>query len=78
MEDAHTVALHLEDDGKDKQNSFFAVYDGHGGTLALLILGESVADATLKAALLQSSQGNVFTRYSLKKRRIDPSSGRRR
>jgi hypothetical protein len=32
MEDSHTVRLQLDD---DKQNSFFAVYDGHGGQLYL-------------------------------------------
>lgn len=30
MEDAHTVVLNLED-GTDQKNTFFAVYDGHGG-----------------------------------------------
>ena len=31
MEDAHAIFLDLEA-ANDKQNSFFAVYDGHGGT----------------------------------------------
>ena len=30
MEDAHAIVLDLEA-ANDKQNSFFAVYDGHGG-----------------------------------------------
>jgi serine/threonine protein phosphatase PrpC len=30
MEDAHTAVLELED-GFPEVNSFFAVYDGHGG-----------------------------------------------
>ena len=34
MEDAHAVALRL-DEGEET-NSFFAVYDGHGGTFDFL------------------------------------------
>jgi protein phosphatase 2C family protein 2/3 len=30
MEDAHTAILDLDED-KDEKNTFFAVYDGHGG-----------------------------------------------
>lgn len=30
MEDAHTAVLSLEEDSADG-NTFFAVYDGHGG-----------------------------------------------
>lgn len=30
MEDTHAHVLELEE-GADKSNSFFAVYDGHGG-----------------------------------------------
>lgn len=30
MEDAHTMALRLDEDSEES-NSFFAVYDGHGG-----------------------------------------------
>ena len=30
MEDTHAIVLDLET-SNDKQNSFFAVYDGHGG-----------------------------------------------
>jgi hypothetical protein len=30
MEDTHSHVLELEE-GSDKTNSFFAVYDGHGG-----------------------------------------------
>ncbi|EIN12613.1 PP2C-domain-containing protein [Punctularia strigosozonata HHB-11173 SS5] len=42
MEDAHTVALQLEEEGTDKHNSFFAVYDGHGGAAAAKFAGERV------------------------------------
>lgn len=31
MEDAHTIVLDL-DEGQEDSNTFFAVYDGHGGT----------------------------------------------
>jgi len=31
MEDAHAAVLDLDGSG-DKSNTFFAVYDGHGGT----------------------------------------------
>lgn len=30
MEDAHAIVLEL-DEGKPETNTFFAVYDGHGG-----------------------------------------------
>ena len=30
MEDAHAIVLNLEA-ANEKRNSFFAVYDGHGG-----------------------------------------------
>jgi serine/threonine protein phosphatase PrpC len=31
MEDAHAAVLDLDQQPDDKSNSFFAVYDGHGG-----------------------------------------------
>lgn len=34
MEDAHTTVLRL-DEGAEESNTFFAVYDGHGGTSTL-------------------------------------------
>lgn len=34
MEDAHTIALNL-DEGQNETNTFFAVYDGHGGMLSI-------------------------------------------
>jgi protein phosphatase 2C family protein 2/3 len=37
MEDAHAIVLDLEA-ANDKQNCFFAVYDGHGGAPFCLIL----------------------------------------
>ncbi len=34
MEDAHATVLNLEEDKADDVNTFFAVYDGHGGKLS--------------------------------------------
>lgn len=49
MEDAHTTILHLEPDG-EKHISFFAVYDGHGGSYAAKYAGlnlfENLKDLT--------------------------------
>ncbi|KAK9469781.1 phosphatase 2C-like domain-containing protein [Lipomyces arxii] len=46
MEDAHTCVLDLKrEDGKsapDKQISFFAVYDGHGGSKAAIFAGQQL------------------------------------
>ena len=36
MEDAHTISLNL-DEGQNDSNTFFAVYDGHGGMSFTLI-----------------------------------------
>ncbi|TFY60500.1 hypothetical protein EVJ58_g5120 [Rhodofomes roseus] len=41
MEDAHTIALNLDESGDDS-NTFFAVYDGHGGGAAAKYAGENV------------------------------------
>ncbi|KAH9936300.1 phosphatase 2C-domain-containing protein [Fomitopsis serialis] len=41
MEDAHTIALNL-DESEDDTNTFFAVYDGHGGGAAAKYAGENV------------------------------------
>ena len=37
MEDAHIALLNLEEDSPDP-NTFFAVYDGHGGTFPPTLL----------------------------------------
>jgi len=41
MEDTHAHVLELEE-GTDKPNSFFAVYDGHGGSAASKFAGQAV------------------------------------
>jgi len=41
MEDAHAAVLNLEDGTKEK-NSFFAVYDGHGGSTVAKFAGKNV------------------------------------
>lgn len=49
MEDAHTTRLTLEEPKGEKNNSFFAVYDGHGGAhlIAFLNIECSPADRLL-------------------------------
>ncbi|KAJ7134603.1 phosphatase 2C-like domain-containing protein [Mycena epipterygia] len=41
MEDAHAIVLDL-DEGKDDPNTFFAVYDGHGGGTVAKFAGQNV------------------------------------
>ncbi|KAJ7095887.1 phosphatase 2C-like domain-containing protein [Mycena belliarum] len=41
MEDAHAIVLDL-DEGKDEPNTFFAVYDGHGGGTVAKFAGQNV------------------------------------
>ncbi|KAJ7288355.1 phosphatase 2C-like domain-containing protein [Mycena rebaudengoi] len=41
MEDAHAVVLEL-DEGKEDPNTFFAVYDGHGGGTVAKFAGQNV------------------------------------
>jgi hypothetical protein len=47
MEDAHVTLLTLEENTTDK-NTFFAVYDGHGGKL----LANSFTDSSLELSLI--------------------------
>ncbi|KAF7291548.1 Protein phosphatase 2C [Mycena chlorophos] len=41
MEDAHATVLELEE-GKEDSNTFFAVYDGHGGSTVAKFAGQNV------------------------------------
>lgn len=54
MEDAHTIALSL-DEGKDNSNTFFAVYDGHGGMSYVLFCHTLDPDCLLSKVLRQQS-----------------------
>ena len=53
MEDSHTVALNLDEHQEDANtNTFFAVYDGHGGTevffwLSAWALSESITGGSV-------------------------------
>jgi serine/threonine protein phosphatase PrpC len=37
MEDSHAVSLNLDEPQDANSNTFFAVYDGHGGMVVVLI-----------------------------------------
>ncbi|KAI0732034.1 PP2C-domain-containing protein [Fomitopsis betulina] len=58
MEDAHTIALSL-DEGKDNSNTFFAVYDGHGGAAAAKYAGEQVHKKLLTEEAYQRKEYRV-------------------
>lgn len=61
MEDAHAVVLDL-DEGKEDSNTFFAVYDGHGGALLFISL-LSYADPVLTGGTVARFAGqNVHKR----------------
>lgn len=47
MEDSHAILLNL-DEGQEESNSFFAVYDGHGGRLIANYAGENVHKRLVK------------------------------
>ncbi|THH12202.1 hypothetical protein EW146_g7785 [Bondarzewia mesenterica] len=51
MEDAHTIALRLDDD--EQTNSFFAVYDGHGGGAVSKFAGQNVHKRLVKEEAYQ-------------------------
>ena len=38
MEDAHAIEMNLDSEKEEESNAFFAVYDGHGGTLSPSLL----------------------------------------
>lgn len=56
MEDAHAVSLNLDDPEDESSNTFFAVYDGHGGTQAFFWL--------LTWALSESNTGGSVARFA--------------
>lgn len=59
MEDAHTVILNL-DERDENPNTFFAVYDGHGGALTANS-SRSVVLRYLQAELLPNLLDKTFT-----------------
>jgi serine/threonine protein phosphatase PrpC len=65
MEDTHVAILNL-DEGKEKSNAFFAVYDGHDGTyyktIALHLLSPDIA-SHIKGKNCPNSQPGTCTDY---------------
>lgn len=55
MEDAHATILNLDGKTGNEKASFFAVYDGHGGTLFLLLLFSFFLVLASAIALLSSN-----------------------
>lgn len=57
MEDAHTAVLDLKrEDGKsapDDKVSFFAVYDGHGGSKAAIFAGQNLHNIVARQAAFE-------------------------
>jgi protein phosphatase PTC2/3 len=59
MEDAHAVSLNLdESQGDANPNTFFAVYDGHGGTVMTLYLSFPSSE------LSEPSTGSSVARFA--------------
>lgn len=48
MEDAHATVLNLDGDDAESSNTFFAVYDGHGGGTVAKFAGENVHKRLVK------------------------------
>lgn len=62
MEDAHAIVLDLEA-ANDKQNCFFAVYDGHGGGLLWSCTVSSISHINLPGSTVAKFAGlNVHKR----------------
>ncbi|KAJ7505343.1 phosphatase 2C-like domain-containing protein [Mycena galericulata] len=55
MEDAHAIVLDL-DEGKDDPNTFFAVYDGHGGGTVAKFAGQNVHKRLVTEEAYKESQ----------------------
>jgi protein phosphatase 2C family protein 2/3 len=63
MEDAHTVQLQLDED-KRAQNSFFAVFDGHGGVLLKLAPSLSFVKRSTGSSVARYAGQNVWKRLA--------------
>jgi serine/threonine protein phosphatase PrpC len=62
MEDAHAIVLSL-DEGQENSNTFFAVYDGHGGAFCAFCLSMlPILHQSSKVALLRSLRVIMFTK----------------
>ena len=63
MEDSHAVELNLDGQSDESQsNTFFAVYDGHGGMCdSISMLDVTERFGPLKVLLLQNTPGNTYT-----------------
>jgi hypothetical protein len=79
MEDAHTVALQLEE-GSNETASFFAVYDGHGGKFHSPTVLVHVLTIALRAQVVPRPGLPVrpYTRNSSQSQLIARSAGLRR
>ena len=65
MEDSHAVSLNLDEDQEDvDSNTFFAVYDGHGGTEMLFefSLGPKLSDSNTGGSVARFAGQNVHRR----------------
>ncbi|KAJ7250891.1 PP2C-domain-containing protein [Mycena haematopus] len=57
MEDAHAIVLDL-DEGKEDTNTFFAVYDGHGGSTVATFAGQNVHKRLVTEEAYKEAQYN--------------------
>ena len=64
MEDSHTVSLNLDDSQEDSDsNTFFAVYDGHGGTEVFFWLSaQSLSKSNTGGSVARFAGQNVHRR----------------
>jgi hypothetical protein len=69
MEDAHAIVLSL-DEGELTSNTFFAVYDGHGGTSYYFCLFALILRQSTKAVPLRSLRAVMSTKDSSWKKHI--------
>ena len=66
MEDAHATVLFL-DEGDEKSNAFFAVYDGHGGACYILFCPCQFANFIQGDTIAKFASKNVHKRLVTEK-----------